>query len=110
MDYKKSIINLLTCLLLSPVVFYIFIGVARIAGSSYKISNGENDEPIYVTGSHLVFNGDKFDYVRNYKHATICENNTKELSCLITSDNKIHIGEHIFWDYDDTPEMVADLK
>jgi len=80
------------------------------ADNLYKIPNGEKGEPIYVTGSHLVFNGDKFDYVRNYKHATICENNTKELSCLITSDNKIHIGEHIFWDYDDTPEMVADLK
>lgn len=80
------------------------------ANKLYEIKNGENEESIYVTGTHLVFNGTKFDYVRNYKHASISDKNSKELSCLITSDNKVHIGDHIFWDYDDTPEMVANLK
>ncbi len=41
MDIKKSIINLLICLLLSPVVIYIILGAARLAGSSYEMTNGE---------------------------------------------------------------------
>ena len=76
----------------------------------YEIEGGEKNESIYVTGTHLVFDGTKFDYVRNYKHAKPSTINSKVLSCLITSDNKICIGDHIFWDYDDTPEMVANLK
>ena len=41
MDIKKSIINLLICLLLSPIVIYIILGAARLAGSSYEMTNGE---------------------------------------------------------------------
>ena len=41
MDIKKSIINLLISLLLSPVVIYIILGAARLAGSSYEMTNGE---------------------------------------------------------------------
>ena len=41
MDIKKSIINLLICLFLSPVVIYIILGAARLAGSSYEMTNGE---------------------------------------------------------------------
>jgi len=41
MDIKKSIINLLICLILSPVVIYIILGAARLAGSSYEMTNGE---------------------------------------------------------------------
>ena len=76
----------------------------------YEIEGGEKNESIYVTGTHLVFDGTKFDYVRNYKYAKESVVNSKELSCLLTSDNKICIGDHVFWDYDDTPEMVANLK
>ena len=41
MDIKKSIINLLICLLLSPVIIYIILGAAKLAGSSYEMTNGE---------------------------------------------------------------------
>ncbi len=41
MDIKKSIINLLICLLLSPIIIYIILGAARLAGSSYEMTNGE---------------------------------------------------------------------
>jgi hypothetical protein len=41
MDIKKSIINLLICLLLSPVVIYIILIAARLAGSTYEMTNGE---------------------------------------------------------------------
>jgi len=41
MDYKKTIINLFTCLILSPIVIYLILGIARLAGSTYEMTNGE---------------------------------------------------------------------
>ena len=41
MDYKKSIIRLLISLLLSPIIVYLFLGAARLAGSVYEMSHGE---------------------------------------------------------------------
>ena len=41
MDFKKSILNLLLSLLLSPVIIYIILGLARLAGSTYEMTNGE---------------------------------------------------------------------
>jgi hypothetical protein len=41
MDYKKTIINLLTCMILSPIVVYLILGAARLAGSTYDMTNGE---------------------------------------------------------------------
>ena len=41
MDYKKSLINLLVCLVLSPVVVYIILFAARATGASYEMTHGE---------------------------------------------------------------------
>ena len=41
MDLKKSILNLLVCLVLSPIIIYIILGIAKLAGSTYEMSNGE---------------------------------------------------------------------
>ena len=41
MDFKKSILNLLLYLVLSPVIIYIILGLARLAGSTYEMTNGE---------------------------------------------------------------------
>lgn len=41
MDYKKTITNLLICLLLSPIIVYIVLGIARLAGSTYEMTHGE---------------------------------------------------------------------
>ena len=41
MDYKKSIIILLISLFLSPVIIYIILGAAGLAGSTYEMTNGE---------------------------------------------------------------------
>ena len=41
MDYKNSIIKLLVSLFLSPVIIYLILGAAKMAGSSYEITNGE---------------------------------------------------------------------
>ena len=41
MDYKKSIISLAISLFLSPVIVYIILGAAKLAGSSYEMTHGE---------------------------------------------------------------------
>ena len=41
MDYKKTILNLVVCLVVSPIVVYIILGIAKLAGSTYEMSHGE---------------------------------------------------------------------
>ncbi len=41
MDFKKSILHLVISLLLSPVVVYIILGLAKAAGSTYDMTHGE---------------------------------------------------------------------
>lgn len=64
---------------------------------------GEGGKNIYVTGSHLVLNNSgKYVQVRSHSEAIACpEKEIKWLSCLITSDHKIRIGDMTFWDWDD---------
>jgi hypothetical protein len=64
---------------------------------------GVNKENIHVTGSHLVFDKrvNKFIPVSNYADAALSNVATDYLSCLITSDHKIKIGEEVFWDWED---------
>ena len=50
MDYKATTIKLAISLLLSPIVVYLFLFLAKMAGSTYEMTNGEN---IY----HLAANG-----------------------------------------------------
>ena len=42
MDFKKTITRLVLSLVLSPVVFYIVFGIAKLAGATYEISNGDS--------------------------------------------------------------------
>ena len=41
MDFKKSISSLLISLVLSPIIIYIILTAAKLAGSTYEMSNGE---------------------------------------------------------------------
>ena len=41
MDYKKSIIRLVISLFLSPIVIYIILMAAKLAGSTYEMTHGE---------------------------------------------------------------------
>lgn len=41
MDLKKSILNLILYLVLSPIIVYIVFGLAKLAGSTYEMTNGE---------------------------------------------------------------------
>ena len=67
----------------------------------YLIKDEERD--IYVTGSHLVFNGkiNQFCKVEDYYKAEVSEKRVDWFSCLITSDHKIQIGNEVFWDWED---------
>jgi hypothetical protein len=71
----------------------------------YIIKNaGIDNEDIYVTGSHLIYNesNKKFICVENYANAQLQTSiDTDKFSCLITSDHKIKIGNEIFWDWED---------
>jgi hypothetical protein len=41
MDYKKTIIRLLVSLILSPLIVYLFLWAAKLAGSTYDMTHGE---------------------------------------------------------------------
>ena len=70
----------------------------------YKIYSGFDNEYIYVTGSHFIWDkySNTFVQVKNYKDA-IKQNEIKSesLICLLTTNHRITIGQHIFWDWDD---------
>jgi len=69
----------------------------------YKINGGVNGEQIYVTGDHFIYDSVKnqFVKVKDYPNAVITDIKPEWVSCLITSNQRIPIGEHIFWDWED---------
>jgi hypothetical protein len=70
----------------------------------YKINDGIDDEPIYVTGEHYIFDEltNKFIKVKEFKDSILQEEViTNWFSCLITTNNKIKIGKYTFWDWED---------
>ncbi len=79
----------------------------------YRIERGGvNNEDIYVTGSHLIYdsNRDKFIQVKNYSKAKLTNLETKWFSCLITDTHKIKIGDNLFWDWEDHFEKFIEFK
>jgi hypothetical protein len=64
---------------------------------------GEDNEKIYVTGSHLVYDKDlrKYIYVKDSKDSKKSNKKSEDLACLITTDHTIPIGKHIFHDWED---------
>ena len=71
----------------------------------YIIKNGGvENEDIYVTGSHLVYDETKKHFIRveNYTKAELqTAISSDRFSCLITSDHQIKIGKETFWDWED---------
>jgi hypothetical protein len=65
----------------------------------------ENDssEDILVSGSHLIYYPDikQFVHVKDLPSSELSEIDCPVLSCLITSDHTIPIGEWIFHDWED---------
>lgn len=71
--------------------------------SIYRIKSGEDNNDILVTGSHLIYNDSIKRYIKVSELMTSIKTSIKcdELSCLITSDNRIPIGKWIFRDWED---------
>ena len=61
----------------------------------YKIND------ILVTGSHYVKHGAKFIQVKKLPGAKPTQQVGPIVSCLVTSDHKIPVGNMIFWDWED---------
>tara|TARA_B110000444_G_scaffold154767_1_gene144881 strand:+ start:71 stop:949 length:879 start_codon:yes stop_codon:yes gene_type:complete len=81
--------------------------VLRIDGGKehlfYKIYSEKTKKFIYVTAEHKIKHpeSDKFINVEDYKGAIKTDEYSEELSCLVTDNHLIPIGEHIFWDWED---------
>ena len=68
----------------------------------YKFENEE--DTIYVTGSHLIHTGNKYIPVKEHKDAILTDKINDELYCLVTSNHIIQIGNYIFHDWEDDIE------
>jgi len=70
----------------------------------YKIKEGINDEDIYVTGEHFIFDtkSKQWKQVKDCSYA-FTQNKVEVdwFSCLITTNRQIKIGKHVFWDWED---------
>ena len=73
-----------------------------------KINNTKNDlfeyKGIIVSGSHLIFENDRWIRVCNSKISKEFKKNSN-LVCLITSEHKIYINDLIFSDYKETDDV-----
>ena len=70
----------------------------------YKIKNGVNGDDIYVTGEHYIFdvNSNRFIQVKDSLNSEIQASIYSDwFSCLITTNGRIQIEDHIFWDWED---------
>jgi hypothetical protein len=70
----------------------------------YAIRDGENEEKILVTGSHLVYDPILRTFVKVKDllgRSEVVDNDCREFSCLITSSHTIPIGKWIFHDWED---------
>ena len=67
----------------------------------YKIYSPELKRDIYVTGKHYVRDGVKYVQVKNLPNAKPTDKIDDVVSCLVTSDHKIPVGNMVFWDWED---------
>ena len=67
----------------------------------YKIYSPELKRDIYVTGKHYIRDGVKYVQVKNLPNAKPTNKVDDVVSCLVTSDHKIPVGNMVFWDWED---------
>lgn len=67
----------------------------------YKIYSPELKRDIYVTGKHYIQDGVKYVQVKNLPNAKPTNRVDDVVSCLVTSDHKIPVGNMVFWDWED---------
>lgn len=75
----------------------------------YRVSGGERNNFILVTGSHLVWSNKKTQFIPVSAEETAIKNQTEEnmtpyVVCLITNTHRILIGERVFCDWEDDLE------
>jgi hypothetical protein len=77
-----------------------------VVKATMKIKN-DNDPyyklpgSIHVTGSHYIKDGDKYVQVKDFPGAELTTQTDPVVSCLVTDDHKIPVGDFIFWDWED---------
>jgi hypothetical protein len=69
----------------------------------YKIKGGENNEDIYVSGSHLIYEPSILEFIPVNRSSRAVKTKIYDdyFCCLITSSHIIPIGNHIFHDWED---------
>lgn len=69
----------------------------------YEMPGGVNGESILVTGTHYVYDPSirAFQIVEKVSSSKLTTRKDNKFYCLITSDNMITIGDHVFWDWED---------
>jgi len=69
----------------------------------YSVAGGEQDKPIYVSGSHLVYDPAQaqFVHVHHLPSAKLTDRVCDTFACLITSNHTIPLGQWIFHDWED---------
>ena len=79
------------------------LGEADADANADANANSDANVDILVSGSHLVYNPDikQFVHVKDLPSSELMEVDCEVLSCLITSDHTIPIGEWIFHDWED---------
>jgi len=75
----------------------------------YKLKKGENNEDIYVSGTHLIYEPKigEFIPVNESSRAILTNEYIDYFSCLITSTNVIPIGNNVFHDWEDNQGSLS---
>ena len=72
----------------------------------YRLKGGEEKGPIFVSGSHLVYEPrlEQFIEVKEVETAQMAKFSCPEFVCLITDNHTIPIGKWLFHDWEDIVE------
>lgn len=75
----------------------------------YKINGGEKNNDIYVSGSHLIYEPSKLEFIQVNKSSRSIKTNkySDYFCCLITSTHVISIGNHVFHDWEDNQGTLS---
>lgn len=69
----------------------------------WRLPQGEMGNPISVTGHHLVYDSEatNFVYAQDHPDSARTSEAPAALSCLVTSNHTIPIGDYVFHDWED---------
>jgi len=75
----------------------------------YKIKGGEKNKDIYVSGTHLIYEPSKLDFIQVNKSSKAIKTDKycDYFCCLITSTHVITIGNHVFHDWEDNQGSLS---